>query len=170
MWGLICKYWVFNFKCNVYENQSEPYILLNIYFVFFFVLFFTAWAVPEKGSRVISEVHGGELSNTRCQRDAPSVTPSTVPQSSDMLQFCEFSHFYLQIYHFLYSTMCFWFVFNSVEVTRWRRSWSPGTTDTWCLCGLPGLGSLMCWCSLGFCLVCSEENVRSKLVFWNYFG
>lgn len=28
----ICKYWVLNFKCNVYENQSEPCILLNIYF------------------------------------------------------------------------------------------------------------------------------------------
>lgn len=38
MWDLICKYWVFDFKCNVYENQSEPCILLNIYFIIFFFL------------------------------------------------------------------------------------------------------------------------------------
>lgn len=36
-WDLTCKDWVFNFKCNVYENQSEPCILLNIYFVIFFL-------------------------------------------------------------------------------------------------------------------------------------
>lgn len=40
MWDLTCKYWVFDFKCNVYENQSEPCILLNIYFFFFFLSFF----------------------------------------------------------------------------------------------------------------------------------
>lgn len=30
----ICKYWVINFKCNVYENQSEPCI--SYIFIFFF--------------------------------------------------------------------------------------------------------------------------------------
>lgn len=167
MWGLICKYWVFNFKCNVYENQSEPCILLNIYFIFF--VFYRVSCSREGFS---GHFRGAwrRAQQYSCLRDAPSVTPSTAPQSSDILQFCEFSHFYLQIYpFFLYSTMCFWFVLNSVELTR-RRSWSPGRTDTWCLCGLPGLGSLTCWCSLGFCLVCFEEDVGSKLVFWNYFG
>lgn len=71
-WDLTCKYWVFNFKCNVYENQSEPCILLNIYFLFLF-FFLTARAVLEKGSRVISELCGGTLSNT--------VSAMTLPQS-----------------------------------------------------------------------------------------
>lgn len=105
MWALTCKDWVFTFKCNVYENQSEPCILLNIYFL----IFFTARAIPEKGSRVISELCGGTLSNTVSAVTSPQPCPPP-PWSSDILQLCEFSDFYLYIYPFcIPKCVCFKF-------------------------------------------------------------
>lgn len=61
-------------------NQSEPCILLNIYY-----FFLTARAVPEKGSRVISELCGGTLSNTvsavRLPQSHPPLHPSPLTYS-----------------------------------------------------------------------------------------
>lgn len=146
------------------------YSLKYLWF-FLFCFFFTTWAVPEKGSRVISEVRGGELSNTRVSMTLPQSHPPLRPSPRTYSSFVSLVIFTYKFTFFcILQCKCFWFVLNSMELTRWCRSWSPGRTDTWCLCGLSGLGSLTCWCSLGFCLVCFEENVGSKLVFWNYFG
>lgn len=109
MWDLTCKGWVFNSKCNVYENQSEPCILLNIYFL----IFFTARAIPEKGSRVISELCGGTLSNT--------VSAVTVPQSDPPLTLdLTYSRFVSSViftYKFTLFVFQNVFVLNSVELT-----------------------------------------------------
>lgn len=122
MWDLTCKDWVFNFKCNVYENQSEPCILLNIYFLIFF---FTARAIPEKGSWVISELCGGTLSNT--------VSAVTVPQSCPPLTLdLTYSRFVSSViftYKFTLFVFQNVFVLNSMELTCWSSSWSRGRAE-----------------------------------------
>lgn len=82
----ICKCWVVNFKCNVYENQAEPCILLRIYF------FFLTCEMLERGFPIHPFQHcmEAEFSNNFFQVGSPFVVPSTEPWSFEILRFCGF--------------------------------------------------------------------------------
>ena len=97
----ICKCWVVNFKCNVYENQAEPCILLRIYFFFLTcemlegspsIHFSTAW---RQNSAIIS-----------FRWEVPSLCP---PLSPGPLKYSDFVGFskpvvftYKVVFFFLY--------------------------------------------------------------------
>lgn len=69
---LICKYWVLNFKCNVHENQSEPCILLNIYF------FFYCLRCSREGFSIHFSAAGRQFNTSQLQSPS-TVRPSTEP-------------------------------------------------------------------------------------------
>lgn len=121
MWALTCKDWVFTFKCNVYENQSEPCILLNIYFL----IFFTARAIPEKGSRVISELCGAR-SAILCQ---PWRALSHALRRPSPLTYSSCVSSVISTYTFTLFVFQNVFVLNSMGLTCWSSSWSRGRAE-----------------------------------------
>lgn len=80
-------------------NQSEPCILLNIYY------FFNRASCSGEGFSGHFRAVWSTLSNTVSAVTLPQSRPPLHP-SPDVLQVCKFRDFYLQIYPFLHSKMC----------------------------------------------------------------